>query len=240
MTNAYPSRNQSYDDTLTGVLLLFREKLLQEIDNMTPAIVIAYDRNKNRANVQPLIQIVDTNNKVYKMAQIASVPVLQLGGGGFVISAPIKAGDKGWLKSCDSDISLFLQDYNFTAPNTGRKHSFSDSVFIPDSFMNNVTIANEDKDNLVIQNNNGSVKISWWQNLLKIIAPSVGIGGTPNNSAILDLQSSTKGFLPPRMSQAQINSINSPVAGMIVWNLTTSKLSIYDGSTWNDVMFSPK
>ena len=40
-------------------------------------------------------------------------------------------------------------------------------------------------------------------------------GGTTNSSAILDLKSTTKGFLPPRMTNAQMLAISSPAHGLI-------------------------
>jgi len=46
----------------------------------------------------------------------------------------------------------------------------------------------------------------------------VGIGTTiPAASAILDVSSTTQGFLPPRMTIAQRNGITSPVAGLQIW-----------------------
>ncbi|WOC39336.1 hypothetical protein [Polaribacter sp. HL-MS24] len=45
-----------------------------------------------------------------------------------------------------------------------------------------------------------------------------GIGtNTPNESAILELRSTHKGFLPPRMTQAQMLAIINPVAGLMVY-----------------------
>ncbi len=173
MTNAPPSRNQAMDGTLFGVLELFRAKFLQSTDDMLPAKVIAYDRATNRAQIQPLIVMVNTLNEQINRAQIASVPVLQIGGGGFVMSFPIKTGDLGWIKANDRDISFFLKTYANSAPNTQRKHSFSDAVFIPDSFMKDVTINEEDDDNLVIQSLDGSVRIALWDNQVKITAPAI-------------------------------------------------------------------
>lgn len=232
MTNAYPSRNMAMDDTLVGVLALFRQKMLQNMDDMLPAKVIAYNRSTNRAQVQPLITMVTTLNERVSRAQIASVPVLQIGGGGFVVSFPLNTGDLGWIKASDRDLSFFKKNYEQSAPNTQRKHSFEDAMFIPDSFMRGVTIDGEDADNLVIQNLDGSVKISWWSNLLKIIAPRVGIGGTPNANAILDLQSTTKAFMPPRMTTTQKLAIPSPTEGMLVFDITSHSLSYYNGGGW--------
>ena len=59
------------------------------------------------------------------------------------------------------------------------------------------------------------------------------IGGTtPATTALLDLQSTTQGFLPPRMTTTQRTAISSPAEGLIVYDLTTHKSYTYDGTTW--------
>ena len=61
----------------------------------------------------------------------------------------------------------------------------------------------------------------------------VGIGtATPTASAQLDVTSTTKGFLPPRMTTSDRDAIVSPAAGLIIYNTTISGLQIYSGSTW--------
>ena len=185
-TNAPPSRNQAMDGTLMGAFSLFEAKLLQNMEDMLPAIVIAYDRTTNRAQVQPLIVMVNTRNEQIERAQIASVPVFQPGGGGFVISTPIQTGDIGWIKANDRDISFFKKNYAQAAPNTQRKHTFSDGVFIPDSFMRDVVINEEDATNLVIQNLAGTVRIAIWADKVKITAPAV-ILDTPLTTCTGDL-----------------------------------------------------
>lgn len=62
---------------------------------------------------------------------------------------------------------------------------------------------------------------------------SVGIGTfTPDSSAELEIVSTTRGLLPPRMTTTQRNAISSPATGLIIYNTTTTKLECYDGSTW--------
>jgi hypothetical protein len=54
-------------------------------------------------------------------------------------------------------------------------------------------------------------------------------------SAQLQVDSTTKGLLPPRMTTTQKNAIASPAAGLVVYDSTTNKLQCYNGSTWNDL-----
>jgi len=53
-----------------------------------------------------------------------------------------------------------------------------------------------------------------------------------NASAILQADSTTQGFLPPRMTTTQRNAISSPASGLIVYDTDTNKSYTYDGSSW--------
>ena len=68
----------------------------------------------------------------------------------------------------------------------------------------------------------------------------VGIGTTtPNASAILDLTTTTQGFLPPRMTDAQKNAIATPATGLMVWCTncgTAGELQVYNGTTWANMV----
>ncbi len=57
-------------------------------------------------------------------------------------------------------------------------------------------------------------------------------GSAPDGSAMLDVQSADKGFLPPRLTQAQRSVISSPVAGLQIFNTTTNRPNYYNGSAW--------
>ena len=64
---------------------------------------------------------------------------------------------------------------------------------------------------------------------------NVLIGTTTNAaSSKLTVESTTQGFLPPRMTTAQRDAISSPAAGLIIYNTSTNKHQGYNGSTWND------
>lgn len=168
-----PSRNTAGDDTLKGVISLALTKFLQNTDDMLPARVVAYDRETNRASVQPLISMVNTANEIVPRAQIASIPVAQFGAGNFVLSFPVNPGDLGWIKASDRDISLFLQSLVESPPNTARKHNFSDAVLIPDTMFRGVTINAEDSANAVLQTLDGTVRIAIWADKVKITAPEI-------------------------------------------------------------------
>lgn len=58
-------------------------------------------------------------------------------------------------------------------------------------------------------------------------AGSVGIGGQPNASAALDITSTTKGVLLPRMTTAERNLIASPANGLMIFNTTDNAAQVY-------------
>jgi hypothetical protein len=65
---------------------------------------------------------------------------------------------------------------------------------------------------------------------------NVGIGTTsPNASAQLDVTSTTKGMLIPRMTSAQRIAIASPAPGLLVYETTTNTFWYYNSSVWNQI-----
>jgi hypothetical protein len=57
-------------------------------------------------------------------------------------------------------------------------------------------------------------------------------GSAPDPSAMLDIKSTNKGFLPPRMAFDQIKAIPSPVAGLIAYDTEFKCLRMYTGTEW--------
>lgn len=62
---------------------------------------------------------------------------------------------------------------------------------------------------------------------------NVGIGtNTPDGSAMLDISSTTKGTLFPRMTTVQRNAITTPATGLIIYNTTSNCLEFYNSTSW--------
>jgi uncharacterized protein (TIGR02145 family) len=108
-------------------------------------------------------------------------------------------------------------NWKFKATLTGgfkiRDHSFGHDVIViePNSFPNAIYISN---------------------------LGNIGIGTpTPDSSAILDLNSTSKGFLPPRLTLTEINAIQDPADGLIVFCTNCGSdgngaLSMFMAGTW--------
>jgi uncharacterized protein (TIGR02145 family) len=62
---------------------------------------------------------------------------------------------------------------------------------------------------------------------------SVNNDGTPPvNSAMLQVKSTEKGFLPPCMTSAQRDAIVSPASGLMIFNTDCNDINLYDGIAW--------
>lgn len=73
---------------------------------------------------------------------------------------------------------------------------------------------------------NASTATTW-------LGGNVLIGTTSSAaSAILQADSTTKGFLPPRMTTTEKNAIASPASGLVVYDSTLNVLNFYNGSSW--------
>ena len=78
---------------------------------------------------------------------------------------------------------------------------------------------------------NGSVKY-------RITGASQGFGISDNGydtvatSAMLQVNSTTKGFLPPRMTTTQKNAIASPAEGLMIYDTVLKRPCFYDGTSW--------
>ncbi len=67
---------------------------------------------------------------------------------------------------------------------------------------------------------------------------NVGIGAntfTPDNSALLELQSTNSGLLLPRMTTAQRDSISNPAQSLLIFNTTTKCFETCVGNAWYTV-----
>ena len=68
-----------------------------------------------------------------------------------------------------------------------------------------------------------------------ILLTSTATGAVTDASAIARIDSTTQGFLPPRMTTTQKNAIASPSTGLIVFDTTLGYLQEWNGSAWTNV-----
>ncbi len=72
-------------------------------------------------------------------------------------------------------------------------------------------------------------------------AQSVGVGTiSPQPSAMLEVSSNSKGFLPPRMTYSQIKAISNPSTGLMVYDTEFRCLRVFDGADWQALKAADK
>ena len=104
----------------------------------------------------------------------------------------------------------------------GYNETGSNKLYIDNSNTDNPLIYGEfDNDNVTI---NGTLNV-------KGTAAINTDGSSADASAMLEVKSTDKGFLPPRMTQVQRNGI-TPTTGLMVYNTTTNKPNFYNGTEW--------
>jgi hypothetical protein len=82
---------------------------------------------------------------------------------------------------------------------------------------------------------------------IRIVVPTASKGLLINQdysfvaapSCLVEIRSTTKGFLPPRMTTAQVNAIAAPAEGLVVFNTTISHLCVYQAAAWVKINHSP-
>jgi hypothetical protein len=70
----------------------------------------------------------------------------------------------------------------------------------------------------------------------QLMAQNIGIGtNTPNPSALLDVSSTSKGMLVPRMTTAQRTAITSPAQGLMVYDTDVKSFWYHNGTAWTNL-----
>src|SRR5690349_20787668 len=75
-------------------------------------------------------------------------------------------------------------------------------------------------------------------NVNKLNAQSVAIntdGTVAHSSAMLDIKTTSKGLLIPRMSSSQRTSISSPATGLMVFDTDTNTFWYFNGTAWTNL-----
>jgi hypothetical protein len=58
---------------------------------------------------------------------------------------------------------------------------------------------------------------------------------SPHASAVLQADSTTQGFLQPRMTNAQVLAITTPATGLQAYDTTNNKNLLYNGTLWQNI-----
>ena len=186
MSDNKPNTDAANEGSLPGQLdAALKSFFLNQFEGMLPATVVSYNDQTNRAVIKPLVMLGTTSGAKVSRAQVSGIPVYRFGGGGFFMRFPIKAGDFGWIKANDRDISLVFQRGGLEDwPNTTRMHKFSDAMFFPDTFKQWV-ISGENADKAVWQTMDGETCISLGAGEIKHKVGAVSITASASGIALV-------------------------------------------------------
>jgi hypothetical protein len=101
-----------------------------QIHTAMPATITAYDASKLTVSVQPSIQAMqsmpDGTVAPLTLSVLKDVPVVFCGGGGHLLSFPIKAGDECLLIFAERSIDFWYQHGGVQKPSDWRMHDIND------------------------------------------------------------------------------------------------------------------
>ena len=131
------------------------------------------------------------------------------------------------------DLSPYLD--NTVLSETEVDSYVSNNGYLTTEVDGSVTNEIQDLKHVLTQDNDANN-----QSIFNVKRQSIG-QSTLDTSAVLDVNSTTQGFLPPRMTQVQRDAIYLPAAGLIVWCTdcgTNGLFSAYNGTGWADLQLT--
>lgn len=145
-----------YATDLEGFILAAIQKYLGQLQTCIPAIVKKVE-SRDTVIVTPAVQQLDANWKAVNWADI-TLPVYTPAGGKFLLSAPLTAGDTGYIIAGDLDPANFMD--NPTSPAAQKRldrHNYQFGYFVPAKIGKlNITAPN---GSFVISSDDGNTQI---------------------------------------------------------------------------------
>ena len=107
--------------------------LQKRIRTVVPGTVVAYEPTTRRATIQPGPSLVTGGREGRPLPPLPAVPVAFPGGGGIGLSWGLRPGDRVTLYVFDRSIDRWLRGEVTYVPNSGRMHSLSDAMAVPEA-----------------------------------------------------------------------------------------------------------
>lgn len=149
-----------------------------------------------------------------------------------VINPSTSADDLIVEGSDNTGISIFSPDVNSSRIEFGSPSDITAALI---SWRNTLGV-------LTIGTSNAGAQINFVTDVLNPVmalnaSGAVLIGATiEDGSALLELESTTRGFLLPRMSKVQRDDISNPATGLMIYNTTVNELQNFNGSVWEEII----
>ncbi len=130
------------DPDLRALLTAHADEVMAQLNCAQLARVVSFDGTVPSVSLQILAKRVVFNKPqeggalqqqptLVDYPVLTDVPVQFPSGGGGVLFFPLTAGDTGIVLFCDRDIDAWWQAGGANIPNSPRKHSLSDGIFVP-------------------------------------------------------------------------------------------------------------
>jgi Phage protein Gp138 N-terminal domain len=170
------------EERTTPLVAPFREAM-NLLSNMLrvalPCRVVSFDAVRQVVTVQPTITEVVRNNGVQtimSLPQLADVPVLQLGGGGFSIAFPIQPGDEALVVFGDMCMDSWWQSGGINNNQIERRrHDLSDGFAIVGLRSQPRRLLNYSVSQCQLRSDDGTVEITMDPTQVTIKGPVVNI-----------------------------------------------------------------
>ena len=177
-----------------------------------------YISNQSGSTTQPTLRLQGVSGQTGNLFELASSTGTTL----FSVDANGATLGNGFVSQASSTVIG-----NFTT--TGNA-IFGGTFSTGTTTLNNLSVTNTSTSTF-------AGPVTFGSNLLNIISTGqVSLGAAlANASALLQLDSTSRGFLPPRLTTIQKNAIGSPSSGLILYDSDLNKLNVYNGSAWKNV-----
>lgn len=121
--------------TLSQIIQTGIDRSLSEVHVALPGSVIKYDRDAQKAEIQPLLQRKSRAGVLFDWPIITNCPILFHRTSVFSMTYELKPGDTGLIVVSERSLDVWLQkDGGIVDPDDQRRFDMTDGVFIPGLF----------------------------------------------------------------------------------------------------------
>ena len=118
-------------ENLTQAIEFVTSQVMKNVRTALPGNIVRYDAATSRAQVQPAIDLLMTDNTAMPRAPILDVPVMHPAGGGYAFRVPLDVGDPVMLLFSSRSIARFKATLERGAPLSDDIMAEQDAVALP-------------------------------------------------------------------------------------------------------------
>ena len=163
----------------------------------------------------------DTNNRLGVGTATPTVTLDAFNGSSAVGVFRISRSTSNYIEFLSPGGTGFPMTFKAVTTNVGSIWTASSSAFAVGDLTLGATVASP---NMVFDNSAAS-----------LLLQTTGANAVADAASILELNSTTKAFLLPRMTSTQRDAIGSPLSGLLIYDATLNKLAVYGASGWEVV-----